>query len=161
MSAQDDAAGRKKLLVLYHSQSGNTWQLANAVVEGAEREADAVQTRLLRAGDAGLAALLWCDALLIGTPENFGFMSGMVKDFLDRTYYPAQGKVDHKPYAIFVSASNDGTGAVRQIERIARGYPWKRVADPVIARGPITEAHLEAARELGQTMAAGLAFGIF
>ncbi|MDD9938980.1 MAG: NAD(P)H-dependent oxidoreductase [Myxococcales bacterium] len=152
----------KKLLIVYHSQTGNTLRLARAALDGARREAGEVETRLLHARDAGLDELLECNALLLGTPENFGLPSGMIKDFLDRTFYPAQNRrADAVPYALFVSAGNDGTGAVRQIERIARGYPWKRVADPVVARGDLTEADLEAARELGHTMAAGLAFGVF
>jgi hypothetical protein len=84
-----------------------------------------------------------------------------VKDFLDRTYYPAQDKVDGLPWAMFVSAGNDGTGAVRALERIALGYRWKRIAEPLIARGEPDAAALEAARELGRTMAAGIAYGAF
>ena len=150
----------KRLLIIYHTQTGNTEQLARAALEGAQLE-DEVVTTLMRAHDADLDALLACDALLIGTPENFGYMSGAVKDFLDRTYYPAQGKVDQLPYAVFISAGNDGTGALRNIERIAKGYPLKKVADAVIARGPVQETDLEACRELGQALAAGLALGIY
>ncbi|MGD8860132.1 MAG: NAD(P)H-dependent oxidoreductase [Myxococcales bacterium] len=167
----------KHLLIVFHTQSGNTGKLAAAVAEGAVREADQVETRLLRADGAGLDDLLWADGVLFGTPENFGFMSGMLKDFFDRTYYPARARIGKLPYAVFVSAGNDGTGAVRQIERIARGYPLRKVAEPVIARSGVTEEmrsadpegsrvevsreQLEAARELGHTLAAGLAFGIF
>ncbi|MDH5673079.1 MAG: NAD(P)H-dependent oxidoreductase [Myxococcales bacterium] len=167
----------KHLLIVYHSQSGNTEALAHAAAEGAAREAEAVQTRLLRAVEAGLEDLRWAHGLLLGTPENFGFMSGMMKDFFDRTYYPARGRIAALPYALFVSAGNDGSGAVREIERIARGYPFKKIAEPLIAKSgvteemrdrepegfrlAVTEAQLEAARELGHTMAAGLGFGIF
>ena len=150
----------KHVLLVHHSRSGSTAQLPAAVEAGVRLEQD-VELRSLRAGDAGLDDLLWCHGLLLGTPENFGALSGMMKDFLDRTYDDARGKVDSLPYAMYVSAGNDGTGAVRQLERIALGYPWKKIAEPVIARGPITEAHLEACRELGQGMAAGLSFGIF
>ena len=151
----------KKLLIVYHTQSGRTGQLADAVLAGALEEGEAVEVRKLRAPEADLEALLWCDGLLLGTPENFGALSGMLKDFLDRTYYPAQGKVEGLPWAMFVSAGNDGRGAVRQLERIAIGYGWRKVAEPLIARGELTGAHLAAAHELGQTLAAGLAFGIF
>lgn len=84
-----------------------------------------------------------------------------MKDFLDRTYYPAEGKVDGLPYAMFVCAGNDGSGAVRALERIATGYNWKRVAEPLIVVGEPDEAALQQAHELGQTLAAGLEFGAF
>jgi len=167
----------KHLLIIFHSQSGNTERLVQAACEGAGEERAAVETRVLRAADAGVAELLWADAVLFGTPENFGFMSGALKDFFDRTYYLARGRIRKLPYAVLVSAGNDGTGAVRQIERIARGYPLQKVAEPVIAtsgvteemraadpegfRVAVTEAQLVQARELGQTLAAGLACGIF
>lgn len=167
----------KHLLIVFHSQSGNTGRLAEAAAEGAGEEHEAVETRLLRAADAGLDDLLWADAVLFATPENFGFMSGALKDFFDRTYYPARGRIRKLPYAVLVSAGNDGTGAVRQIERIARGYPLHKVAEPVIATSGVTEEmrsadpegsriavtseQLARARELGQTLAAGLACGIF
>ena len=105
--------------------------------------------------------LLWAHALLIGTPEHFGYMSGAVKDFMDRTFYPAEDKVNGLPYAIFVSAGNDGSGAVTSIERIAIGYQWKKVAEPVIAKGAVDDRARQQCMELGQTMAAGLALGIF
>jgi multimeric flavodoxin WrbA len=112
----------KHLLIVYHSQTGRTQLMAEAVLRGARRE-EGVEARLLRAFTAGIDDLLWANGLLLGTPENFGYMSGAMKDFLDRTYYPAQGKVHGMPYAVFVSCGNDGRGAVSNIERIARGYP--------------------------------------
>lgn len=151
---------RKRLLVVYHTQSGNTGRLAGAVVRGARRVAE-TETVVKRAFDAGVDDLLACDALLLGTPENFGYMSGALKDFFDRTYYPCEGRLTALPYAVFVSAGNDGTGAVREIERIARGYGWKAVAEPVIVRKTITDAALAQCAELGEAFASGLALGIF
>lgn len=151
---------RPRLLVVYHTQSGNTGLLADAVARGAARAA-AVETVVSRAFDAGVDDLLECDALLLGTPENFGYMSGALKDFFDRTYYPCEGKLTGLPYAVFVSAGNDGTGAVREIERIAKGYGWKRVAEPLIVRKAVTAADIAAAEDFGEAMAEGLALGIF
>ncbi|ENO87906.1 flavodoxin family protein [Thauera linaloolentis] len=151
---------RKRLLIVYHTQSGNTGSLAEAVLRGAAR-VDETDTRLMRAFDAGTDELLACDGLLLGTPENFGTMSGALKDFFDRTYYPCEGRLVGLPYAIFVSAGNDGTGAVREIGRIANGYGWKSVAEALIARKAVTTGHLRAAEELGEAMASGLAMGIF
>jgi multimeric flavodoxin WrbA len=150
----------KHLLVIYHSQSGNTAQLANAIIQGCRAEAE-VDARLCRAFDAGLEDLLWADGLLLGTPENFGTMSGALKDFFDRTYYPAQPHEINLPYALFISAGNDGSGAVCQIDRIASGYPLKKIAPPLIVKGEINRDHLLECKEFGLSMAAGLAMGIF
>jgi len=151
----------KHLLIVYHTQSGNTGRLAQAVLSGVQEEAEAVECRLLKAAEADLEDLLWCDAVMFGTPENFGYMSGALKDFYDRTFYPAEPYELNRPYALFVSAGNDGTGAVRECDRILLGYPMKKAMDPFIARGQITEEHLSQAKELGQTLACGLAMGIF
>ncbi len=150
----------KRLLIIYHSQGGSTERLAQAALRGAQCEEE-VETKLLRAFDAGIDDLLECNALLIGSPENLGYMSGAIKDFFDRTFYPAQDRVDNLPYAIFVSAGNDGTNTVTQIERIARGYKFRRVADPIIVRGKPSEEDEARCAELGQTLAASLAFGLY
>ncbi len=150
----------RRLLIVYHTQSGNTGRLADAAFAGARR-VQGVETVIKRAFDAGTDDLLACNGLLLGTPENFGYMSGALKDFFDRTYYPCEGKLTGLPYAIFVSAGNDGSGAVREIGRIANGYGWKAVADALIVRKAITDAALADAAELGEAMAAGVEMGIF
>ena len=133
-----------------------------AVRAGAEdRAIEDVTVRCLHAPNAGPEDLRWADGLLFGTPENFGTMSGLLKDFFDRTFYAVEGELAPLPYALFISAGNDGRGAVREIERIARGYPFTQVAEPLIVRGPPTEDALGDARELGMTLAAGLSAGIF
>lgn len=149
-----------KILIVYHSQTGHTKQMADAVFEGAQA-IDGVEIILKKAADATLDDLLACDGLACGTPENFGYMSGMLKDFFDRTYTEAQDRVFRKPFVVFISAGNDGTGALRAIERIALGYKFKTVFSPVIAKGKITEAILEQCRELGGTLAGGCAMGIY
>jgi multimeric flavodoxin WrbA len=150
----------KHLLIVFHSQSGKTEQMARAVLRGASaKEIDAVETRMLRAFEAGVEDLLWADALVLGTPENFGYMSGGMKDFLDRTYYPCEGKLEGMPYSIFVSAGNDGSGAVRAIERIATGYGLRKIQEPLIARGELTGGDLQSCEALGMTVAAGLEIG--
>ena len=120
-----------------------------------------MRTRLRRAQDAGPEDLLWANGLLLGTPENFGYMSGGMKDFLDRTFYPVEGKLQPLPYAMFVSAGNDGAGAVAAIRRIAGGYPFNEVQPPVIAKGAVLPGHLAGCRELGMALAAGLEAGVF
>lgn len=151
----------KRLLLVFHSQSGRTAQLAEAVAQGAAQLADEVELRVRRTPDAGIDDLLWAEGLLLGTPENFGHLSGLMKDFLDRTYYPAEGRTIGLPWAMFVSAGNDGRGAVAALERIALGYQWKKAAEPVIVRGEPDATGLSRCSDLGQTLAAGLALGLF
>lgn len=152
----------RNLLIVYHSQSGRTETMAHAVLDGARDPLiESVDVRFLRAASAGPDDLLWAHGLLLGTPENFGYMSGALKDFFDRTFYPVEGRIQSLPYAAFVSAGNDGTGAIRAIRRIANGYPLKEVQEPLIARGDVTSDVLERCRELGLTLAAGLEAGVF
>jgi len=152
----------KHLLMITGGQPGGRLEhLAGRVAAGAAEFADEVELRRLPALQATIDDLLWAHALLIGTPEKFGYMAGAVKDFFDRTFYPAEGRVDALPYAVFVSAGNDGTGAVSSIERIATGYRWTRVAEPVVIQGEPDEEALARCHELGQTLAAGLSLGVF
>jgi multimeric flavodoxin WrbA len=152
----------KRLLIIYGGRAGGrTERLLRAVQAGVAASGEPIEVRSLPALQAGAEDLLWANGLLIGTPEHFGYMSGAVKDFMDRTFYPVEGKVEGLPYAVFVSAGNDGTGAVTSIERIALGYKWKKVAEPLIVKGEPTETDLQRCEELGQTMAAGLALRIF
>ncbi len=152
----------KHLLIVYHSKTGNTERMAQAVYRGAQHpDISGVETRYLRAREAGPEDLLWAHGLLLGTPENFGYLSGAMKDFLDRTFYEVEGQLSPLPYAMFVSAGNDGSGAVRAMERIANGYPFVRVHEPLICRGEVDSACLDACVELGMTLAAGIEMGIF
>ena len=120
-----------------------------------------IEIRLRVAHAADVDDLLWADGLILGTPENFGYMSGAMKDFFDRTFYPAEGKVEGLPYCIFISASNDGTGALTSIRRIASGFPFKEVQEPIISRGNVTPETLVQCEEFGLYMAAGIESGIF
>ena len=150
----------KHLLIVFHSKNGCTESLAQEVYRGAtDPSVEAVETRMLKANDAGPEDLLWADAMAIGTPENFGYMSGMIKDFLERTFYEVEGKLKPLPYALFICAGDDGSGAVRSIERIANGYPFKKVQEPIICRGDV-EASQAKCKDLGLMLAAGIEMGI-
>ena len=152
----------KHLLLIHGGHAGGrTATMVEAVREGILLAGDEIELRTLPALQAGVEDLLWAHGLLIGTPEHFGYMSGAVKDFMDRTFYPVENQVNGLPYAVFISAGNDGTGAATAIERIALGYKWRRIADAVIVRGDPIAADLQRCSELGQTMAAGLALEIF
>jgi multimeric flavodoxin WrbA len=152
----------KHLLIVYHTKTGNTGRLARAARDGAScSEVGDVAVRFLLARDAGARDLLWANGVLLGTPEYLGYMSGAMKDFLDRTFYEVEGKLQPLPCAIFISAGNDGSGALRALRRIINGYRFEEVQEPVIARGPVTEEHLERCRELGMALAVGLEAGIY
>lgn len=151
----------KHLLVVYHSKTGKNGQMAEAVRQGIEHPDIDVELRFLRAFDAGPDDLLWADGIMFGTPENFGYMSGALKDFFDRTFYEVEGQVDAKPYCMFVGAGNDGTGALTAIRRICNGYNFREVQDPVLIIGELQESQLTQCEELGMAMAAGLEAGVF
>lgn len=153
---------RKHLLLVYHSKTGRTRRLAEAVFAGATHaDAGDVDVRFLHAASACADDLMWAHGLLLGTPENFGHLAGITKDFLDRTFYEVEGRLRGLPYAMFVSAGNDGTGAVRAVERIANGYPLVRVQAPCIVRGEPTPEDLQRCQELGMALAIGLDAGIY
>ena len=152
----------KRLLIVFHTQSGTTSKMADAVIAGANSdEVDNVQVRVRSALEADADDLLWCDGFVLGTPENFGYMSGAMKYFLDRTYYPCENKVGGKPYALFVRAGNDGTGAITSIRRILSGLAVREVQEPVLIAGDFDVSRLADCKTLGLTMAAGLEAGIF
>lgn len=150
----------RQLLIVFHSQSGTTERLAKAVLQGS-RLAESIEVRMLRASDAGPADLLRCNGLLLGTPENFGYMSGALKDFFDRTYYPCEDKLSGLPFGVFISAGNDGRGAEREIKRIATGYGWRQAAETLIVRGTPASSSLQKCRDFGEAFATGVALGIF
>jgi multimeric flavodoxin WrbA len=132
------------------------------VVRGANSdEVSGVEVRAVRALDADAGDLQWADAFILGTPENFGYMSGAMKYFLDRVYYPCEGKLNGRPWALFVRAGNDGSGAISSVRRILKGLAVREVQDPVLIAGEFDAARLEECEMLGLTMAAGLEAGIF
>ncbi len=152
----------KRLLIVSHTPSDNTRTLTTAVVNGASHaEISGIEARYTQPLETGPEEVLAADAIILGTTENFGYMSGAMKDFFDRIYYPCLEKTESLPYAIFIRAGNDGLGARSSIERIAKGLAWKQVQEPLICCGPWQDVFLEQCEELGMTLAAGLEAGIF
>lgn len=158
-----------RLLIVWHSLTGGSEQMARAASDAGEE----VEILLRRAAEAGPDDLLGADGYIFACPENLASMAGVMKGFFDRTYYPVLGRIEGRPYATMICAGSDGEGAARQIARIALGWRLKPVAEPLIvcthAQTPeailapkaIAEADLARCRELGATLAAGLAMGIF
>lgn len=155
----------KTLLIVYHTRGVKTAQLAEAVERGARaalKEAEAegeVRIVVKRCAEAGPEDVLGADALALGTPENFGYMSGMMKDFLERVFYACEGKTEGRPWALFVSAGQDGTGAITSVERIVTGLRLKKVREPILALRELTPEILAQCEELGATLAVGIAVG--
>ena len=136
--------------------------MIEAVHRGAsDPQLSGIEVRVITAADAQPEDLLSADGLILGTPENFGYVSGALKDCFDRSFYGVEGKLAPLPYAIVINAGNDGSGAQRSIERIANGYPFIRVQEPSIAHGPPDSATLERCAELGGALAAGLELGLY
>ena len=152
----------KHLLIVYHSQSGTTSRMADAVIRGAgNSDIHGVDVRVRTALEADADDLIWADAFILGTPENFGYMSGALKYFLDRVFYPCENKINGKPWAMFVRAGNDGTGTIAAVRRILSGLAVKEVQEPVLIAGEFDESRLAECEELGLTIAAGLEAGVF
>ncbi|MBK9021969.1 MAG: NAD(P)H-dependent oxidoreductase [Sulfuritalea sp.] len=162
----------KTLLVVYHSMTGGTEQMARALVAGAALE-QGTTTRLAHAATAGPTDLLAADGLVFATPENLAAISGQMKDFFDRSYYAVLDRINGRPYATMICAGSDGQNAARQIARIATGWRLRQVAEPlivcthaqtpeqVLAPKDLGVADLARCRELGAAIASGLALGVF
>lgn len=162
----------KRLLIVYHSMTGGTLQMAQAAADGARTE-PSVEVSLLRAAEAEACDLLVADGYVFATPENLAAMSGLMKDFFDRTYYAALDRVNGRPYAVLICAGSDGRSAAQQVERIATGWRLRAIAAPLIvcthAQAPeailrpkqIEPEALARCAELGATLAAGLTLGVF
>ncbi len=165
-------AARKTLLIVYHSFTDGTRQMAEAARAGAAAD-EGCTVRLLHAAQAGAPDVLAADGYLFATPENLAAMSGVVKDFFDRSYYAVLERVNGRPYASLICAGSDGSNAARQVARIATGWRLKAVAEPLIvcthAQTPeailapkqIESGDLERCRALGEALATGLGLGIF
>jgi multimeric flavodoxin WrbA len=163
----------KTLLVVYHTMTDGTRQMAEAAVRGARAAGDGVHVRQLLAAEAEAGDVLAADGYLFATPENLASMSGMMKDFFDRTYYAALDRINGRPYATLICAGSDGEGAARQVERIALGWRLKPVApvtivithaqtpERILARKVIDAADLQRCEDVGATLGAGLALGVF
>lgn len=159
-----------ELLIVYHSRTGGSRQMAEAAAAAARQEAP---TTLMKASQAGPEDLLRADGYLFCAPENLAAIAGVMKDFFDRCYYPALGRIEGRPYAQMICAGSDGENAARQTARIAQGWRLKEVQPPLIicthaqtpeeilAEKTIPDEQLALCRDLGAAIAAGLSIGVF
>ena len=152
----------RTLLIIGHVPSPNTQRLRDAVLEGALAvDAETVAVDARSPFDTTPHNVKAAAALVLGTTENLGYMSGALKDFFDRCYYPCLEETRAKPYALYIRAGLDGTGTRRAVESIAGGLGWRAVSEPLLLKGEWQDDFAGEAHELGMLMAAGLDAGIF
>ncbi|MFY8074271.1 MAG: flavodoxin family protein [Sphingorhabdus lacus] len=162
----------KELLIVWHSMTGGSEALAEAALKGAMVDS-AVKVRSLSADQASVSDLFAAHGYLFVFPENLAAISGVMKAFFDRCYYPCLGRIEGRPYAMIICAGSDGSNAARQTERIATGWRLRKIAEPLIicthaqtetaimAPKTIGDEGLEQARQSGAHLAAGMALGMF
>ena len=159
-----------QLLIVWHSRTGGSRQMAEAAAQGAREETDVI---LKPAAEAAAPDLLDADGYLFCAPENLAAIAGVMKDFFDRTYYDVLGRIEGRPYAQLVCAGSDGENAARQTARIATGWRLKEVQpalivcthadtpEKILADKTIDQDDLTRCRELGAALGAGLEMGAF
>lgn len=150
------------VLVVYSSRTGQNRRLCEAFLEGTHTEGiEGVTTRMVAAPDAGAADVLAADLVVLAASPNIGMINGALKDFCERIYYPCIGHTHKLPCALVCKGDTDATGALRDTERILRGLTWRQVAEPLVVLGDVSDVDLDAARELGATLAGGLSLGLW
>ena len=151
----------KKLLIIAHAPSPNTQRLRDAIVEGAgQAEAEGVEIIAKSPFDTEPEDVLSAQAIILGTTENLGYMSGALKDFFDRIYYPCLEHTEAMPFATYIRAGLDGTGTRNAIGKITTGLKWKPVQETIILHGEYLAEFEDQCEELGMLMAASLEAGI-
>lgn len=151
-----------RVLFVSHCPSENTRRLRESVLEGIDSlSLDTLEMRSLDPLSAVAEDVEWCDGILLGTTENFGYMAGLVKDFFERIYYPCIESRQGLPFALYIRAGQDGRGTQDSIARIISGLRWRYISDPLILRGEYCEAFEHSVAELGMTLAAGVDAGLF
>ncbi len=151
----------KHLLIVAHNPSPNTQKLCDATLRGARHpDIDGVEAKHIPPLQAGPDDVLWADAIILGTTENFGYMSGALKDFFDRIYYPCLEHTEALPFAAWIRAGLDGTGTRIAIDKITTGLKWKPVQETIVLHGEYRDEFEAQCEELGMLMAASLESGI-
>lgn len=157
-----NATSMKELLIVANTPSSNTRGLACSVVDGAiNSDSPNVKVVFKQPLEADASDVLSADGIIIGTTENFAYMSGLIKDFFERIYYPCLEEKQGLPYALYIRAGNDGTGTQLAVEKIITGLRWKAISDCVILRGDFNPEFHTQCEEIGMLMAAGLDAGVF
>ena len=152
---------QKTLLIVAHSPSDNTQKLVDACSRGAShKDIDGVRIRVVPPLQASPEDVRRADAVILGTTENFGYMSGALKDFFDRIFYPCLEQTEALPCAVYIRAGLDGTGTKIAIDKITTGLKWKTVQETIILQGKYRSEFETQCEQLGMLMAASLESGI-
>jgi len=152
----------KQLLIVAYAPSDNTRAMRDAVLAGARApEIEGVSVTARPPLEAGPEDVLQADAIVLGTTENLGYMSGAMKDLFDRIYYPCLEEKQGLPCALYIRAGHDGTGTRRGVETIVSGLRWRAIREPLLCRGAWQDRFADECEELGTLAAAGLESGIF
>ncbi|NNF17182.1 MAG: flavodoxin family protein [Gammaproteobacteria bacterium] len=153
---------RPVVLIVANTPSDNTRTLLDAVARGArEVAADAIDIVCQTPLETDAADVRRCHAIIIGTTENFGSMSGLIKDFFERIYYALLEETQGLPYALYVRAGQDGQGTLAAVQRITTGLKWKLIQEPLLLKGKFDPEFIGDCEELGAVMAAGVEAGIY
>ena len=151
----------KRLLIVAHAPSPNTLRLRSAIENGARNpDIEAVEVVVKAPLEAGPEDILACDAIILGTTENLGYMSGALKDWFDRIYYPVLEKKQGLPLVSIIRAGHDGTGTERAIRTIATGLRWRWVQEAIVLRGDWQESWLQDVEDLGEALVTALDGGM-
>lgn len=157
----------KRLVIVAHAPSANTQAMLAGLIDGARAGSGQsvegrVDVRIKAPLEAGPQDIADADAVILATPENLGYMSGALKDFFDRIYYPCLERTRGMPYALVVRAGQSaGAGSCRAVAAIVSGLGWRAMQDPLVCSGPFNDSFVNDCRDLGQAVAEGLALGIF
>lgn len=155
-------ADHKQLLIIANTPSTNTEMLANAAIRGATHpDITLIDVRCIPPLQAQVSDVLECHGIIIGTTENFGYMSGEIKDFFDRIYYPCLERTEGLPYSCYIRAGLDGTGTKTAIKKIIGGLQWRQVQAIEICKGRFTDNFIQRVETLAMTMSVGIETGVF
>lgn len=149
----------KPLLIIANTPTANTYALREAAAQGARKSTLPIQ--VLSPLETSSFHILNCSGIILGTTENFGYMSGVLKDFFERIYYPCLEQTQGLPVALYVRAGNDGTGTVQSVTRILTGLRWNLVQEPLVLKGAWQDEFLTQVEELGEAIALGIEMGVF
>jgi NAD(P)H-dependent FMN reductase len=145
------------LLVVHHTPSPAMHSMELAVTDGAnDPSIEGVDVVVRPALGATASDVLGADGFLLGSPVNLGYLSGALKHFFDQIYYPCLEATRGKPFGVWLHGDNDAAGALRALEKITAGLGWRQAQAPVVVTGAVSAEDLDACRELGAAVAAGL-----
>lgn len=162
----------KQLLIIFHSITRGSEQIAQAVAQGARTEPE-IEVILLQAQQVQPEHLLSASGYIFVAPEMLGSLSGVMKDFFDRTFYQVLDELNGRPYAALICAGSDGQGALRQLEKIATGWRLKKVAESkvlltraqtkekILQTKTVDQQSLQTSEELGTFFSSALALAVF